>query len=281
MGFKKAVRFFKKTAPSIELQPSDSVDNTLLCPWWGTFQILEGETRFWHLKDLTLCLERHPKGWHLGHRMDVNNQNPFHFETLVTDSASREVMLFPALPDRFLIFSLVSPLCILPNEEIILHIATPLCVQIRFSSLSTLFTLSEKSLEPLFSTWQGSPVQEGQLCYAVSLPPIDFATPPPPNNFHAVIPITIKNRGKEPFWVRSLQIPTPYLSLYTDAQHTLWTEPLHLDQNNQEIGRESEVMIAKGVALPTQVQIDLLTPPRQSLDTGFRKIGSWLSTLQK
>lgn len=292
--WKTGFRLFPKKAPVTPQQTPHVGENTTLLPWWGAFHLSEEESRFWDLGQLTLCLERHPKGYHLRHKMGKEEPSPFLSEQIIVEveTASSEIILSPVLPDRFLAVSFTQPLQILPNQEITLEVQIPLCVQVSISiNNSTRFLLGERPLTPLLSSWVGSLVGEGQLFYSIFVPPIppicavtnESAAAPLAslNNFHALTPIILKNHSKESFSEHSLHIPTPYLSLYVDEQHRLWTDPLQLDQTNHEAGRNPEVVIMKNSPTQAPFKIDLLTPPRQASDTGFRKIGSWLSILQK
>jgi hypothetical protein len=86
-----------------------------------------------------------------------------------------------------------------------------------------------------------------------------------PMRSHRVItPITIRNDGQEALLVDRLNLPVPFLSIYTAPDGYLWTESVTLVQS-----QDSEFASAVvGKDAPREIKgAPRLSPPRQITDT--------------
>ncbi len=252
--------------------PASSVDTPSVTanPWWGSFDLEEGQCRHWHIGPLDLWIERRPMEWRLAH---VSQDDPtvpltaFHGPgecgesppeaTLVRFGSQRfgeSLRLMPALADRPIITRPDEPLRLLPGHHIHLYISTPAWVRIEIGDPPSPL-LDIPSLRPS-DTWFGPSTHEGELCYAVRTKARLQLDNIVPNPHRILTQIRIQNRAKGDLVLERVILPAPSLSVFRDRQERLWTETLTLD-------RAADDTLA-------QVHLDPAPPAEEAI--GSRKI---------
>ena len=220
-------------------------------PWWGGFSVPEGESGYWRIGPLELLISRRANEWRLSiNRMEENQETPVSVEIPAEakhleesgqllrfgfSRASESVQLVPALPDRAVVINPVTPLSLLPMEEISLYISLPLWVQIQLGGVSQ--TIYETPTSRPSDTWFGPSTREGELCYGLKsrshLRLEDLSA----RGHRAISVIRIVNQAPTPLPLERLRLPILQLSLYASREGHLWTDVVVL-------GREKEDEVA-------------------------------------
>jgi len=134
-------------------------------------------------------------------------------------SASPELRLFPALPNRPVVVRPEVPYTILPGERVQFYVGVPLWVNLLSAKGVTVL---EEPVIRLSSTWFGTPM-DGELAYAMrtlakrQVADLDF------HPWRAVCPVRIKNQSKEKLSFERICLRVQYLDLYQDTRQGIWT----------------------------------------------------------
>lgn len=251
----------KKTASKIADIADDLSDEQVV--WWGTFIVEEEQSRFFKIGNMVLCLDRFNHEWHI----TTYREGEQPLKTFAAQ-ASNEILLKPTLPNRALLSRLDRPFYVPTGETLLLYISTP--VWIRIEAGSPPIVLDEVTTETLPDTWFGKNTLEGELCYANNTLCSARLEDLPRDITHVITPISIENRSKETLLLQELKIPLLYLSVYSDLQNHLWTEPLNL---YQEDFNHVEISVIKGPPQSLKVP-QLVSPARISLKSGFKDLFS-------
>lgn len=231
--------------------------------WWGSFLIDEEQSRFFKIGNLVTCVDRFNHKWHI----TTYHEGEQPFKTFAAQ-ASNEITLKPTLPDRALLSFLDRPCYIPMGETLLVYISAPLWIQI--SAGNPKITLDEFATETLADTWFGKNTLVGELCYDNPVHGSPRLEDLPQDSTHAIIPISIKNRSKETLLVHELKVPLSYLSIYSDKQNRLWTEQLHMYQEDSD---NIETLVVKGPPLPLS-DIQLVSRARLGIKPGFKTLFS-------
>ena len=268
-------RFLQKIGVLRDSTPVTMIDDSgqEYTPWWGTFSLEEGQSRFWKIGNLVVCLDRFTNEWHIADFHDTSDsaeqedaeidvsKKPLQFKTF-TFRTQNEVSLTPVLANRPLASSLERRLYIPAGEKIFLYVSSPLWV--RVETVKPRVILDEIPTFLLSNTWFGPNTRQGKFCYAAKTYSASSLKELPASPVRVVTPMLIKNNSKDIMVLRQLSVPLPYMSVYTDAKNHLWTEQLNVKCVQAE---ELEVNIAKGP--PKFVKgIKLLSKARDPGHTG-------------
>jgi len=247
--------------------------------WWGTFQVEAGQSRFWRIGNVVVCVDRVTNEWHIasapvGNITELpeesdseeaeNFQIPFeelNFKTF-TFHTQAEIELKPVLADLPLASKLERPLYIPAGEDILLYVSSPVWVRIQTGKRSKII-LEEVPTFVLSDTWFGPNTREGQICYAGHTHCSPHLSDVPSGPDRIISPMLIKNRAKHPLMLENISVPLPYLSVYSDKENFLWTEQLYVF-SGEEAGPEVEVAKGPPKALD---EIKLLTKARLDIRT--------------
>lgn len=273
---KKAKQFFSfqtktKNTKYEEIVEELGEDNI---PWWGNFLIEEDQSRFFKIGNIILCLDRYNKEWHITvyRGGDIPSEDsktrPKPPYKSFAAQASNEIALKPALPDRSLLSQLDHPFYIPIGETLLLYISSPLWI--RMEAGKPFLFLDEIPTEVLADTWFGRNTLEGELCYANKSHCSPRLEELPRDNTRVITPVLIVNRSRETLLLRELKVPLPYLGIYSDAQHYLWTEQLNVYQEDQI---HAETTVVKG-APKNLKDIQLIHPARFGYKPGLKNLFS-------
>lgn len=243
--------------------------------WWGTFQVEDGQSRFWRIGNVVICVDRVTNEWHIAScpvgkitdlPTDDNEQSdnftiPFeklNFKTF-TFHTQGEIELKPVLANLPLASKLERPLYIPGGEDILLYVSSPVWVRVQTGKARII--LDEVPTFVLSDTWFGPNTREGELCYAGHTHCSPHLKDVPSGPDRIISPMLIKNHAKQPLKLESIIVPLPDLSVYSDADNFLWTEQIYVYKEEDE---GPEVEVAKGPPKALE-ELTLLTDPRRDI----------------
>ncbi len=245
--------------------------------WWGTYQVEDGQSKFWRIGNVVVCVDRVTNEWHIascpvGNISDLPDQDsddphnfkiPFdklNFKTF-TFHTQAEIELKPVLANLPLASKLERPIYIPGGEDILLYISSP--VWVRVQTGTTNIILDEIPTLVLSDTWFGPNTREGELCYAGHTHCSPHLKDIPSGSDRIISPMLIKNHARELLKLENISVPLPYLSVYSDKDNFLWTEQLNV-YREEDTG--PEVKVAKGP--PKAIEdLTLLTSAREDIHT--------------
>lgn len=250
-------------------------------PWWGTFHVEEGQTRFWRVGNMVVCVDRFTNEWHIAScpisqvqqpeeesTEDTTFQVPIEelvFKTF-TFKTQAEITLTPVLPNRSLASKLERPFFIPGGEEIILYVSSP--VWIRVSTGTTNIILDEIPTFFLSDTWFGENFIEGELCYAGHTYCSTHLREIPSGPDRIISPMLIRNDSSLMLPIEKISVPLPNLSVYSDEQNYLWTEQLTVHREGDD---HPKVRVKKGP--PKAIaSLERRSPPRADYTPGIRRL---------
>lgn len=245
--------------------------------WWGTFRVEAGQSRFWRIGNVVICVDRVTNEWHIAScpvgkitdlpdsDQDEANNFTIPFEKLnfktFTFHTQAEIELTPILANRPLASKLERPLYIPGGEDILLYVSSPVWVRVQTGNAKII--LDEIATFVLSDTWFGPNTREGELCYAGHTHCSPHLKDVPSGPDRIISPMLIKNHAKKPLKLENISVPLPYLSVYSDVDNFLWTEQLYVF-HEEDSGPEVEV--AKGPPKALE-EICLLTQARKDITT--------------
>lgn len=208
-------------------------------PWWGTFLMDEGQSRFFKIGSLVLCVDRYNQAW----RMTTYREGEQPLNNFAAQ-ASNQIILKPALPDRSLLVQLERPFYIPVGKTLVLYVSSPVWMRIAVGEPPVL--LAEVAENILPDTWFGKTTLEGELCYAGELNSALHIEDLLHDMNRVITPVSIENHSKDTLLLQGLKIPLPYLSIYSDLSNQLWTEQLNI---YQETSNDIQIHVVKGAPL--------------------------------
>ncbi len=231
----------------------------LLESWWGEYELATGETAEWDIGPLRVWLHRGPSEWRLAR--EWLDKNETRGSNLVRNSAfpeghigserfafsevGPEVRLRPLSADRAVVARPKTPFRVLPGHGSRVFMSSPLWVEIGVGAGPTV--LCELPTERLSDTWFGATTQAGELW----------------------------NRARDALVVERLNLPVPFLSIYSGGTGEAWSEEVHMVRT--EDGDTAELEVRAG---PPEEAMGAkrLSAPRQIAEKGhlFRAFGSLL-----
>ncbi len=256
-------------------------------PWWGEVELELGETALWRIGPFRLWLQRGAAEWRSAHdQLDTDESTDWELaravewpeegvncERFAVTETGSAVQLRPATADRPLVARPRTPFRILPGQESRVFISAPLWAEIRVGSGA--LALREIPTKRLSDTWFGSTTREGELCYALKTSARTDLEELPRAAYRIVTPVVIENRGTDPLLVERMNIPVPFLSIYSSAEGEAWSEEVHMVWT--ESGDMAELDLRDGP--PAEVAgAPRLSEPRRVAEKGhlFRAFGSFL-----
>lgn len=266
-------------------------------PWWGRYDLAEGQAGRWGLGPSTFWIYHAPREWRVLHQQDESRWADATVPTvpLPDDEARRlvtepptgasvqrysfsqvaaTVHLRPMLADLPIVIRPETPLYVLPKEAVTLYVSTPLWVAIDVGEPAVTLQVTPALRPP--DTWFGPSTQEGEFCYAIRtaarLKQEDLLV----RRYRAITPVQVHNRSAEVFLLERLQLPVQHLALYESRDHVLWSQAVKVERNPDgvmasvhiERGAPKEVVDAQEAAGPRQA------PPSSTLLRRFASLFS-------
>ncbi|MFT4704166.1 MAG: hypothetical protein ACI81R_001862 [Bradymonadia bacterium] len=205
-------------------------------PQWGPTPVPNDQMTSFSFGPLRLEVDRRKFEWRV-HAIRTPNSNgpptslrwnePDPTLRFTTSETNGELTWKPALADRAVVARPETPVYVLAGDTASLYISTPLWVQCFVRENSDL-PLHEFASVLLSDTWFGDLEGDGELCYAARTNARTLAESTLRKPTRALTPVHVRNRGKKNLLVQRIKLPLPFLRLYIDDHHVLWTDPLRL-----------------------------------------------------
>lgn len=185
------------------------------------------------------------------------------------DEADSALVPSAVLADRAIVARPDQPLTVVGRSDAELVVSTPVWLAL---STKTGRKVAEIPTVILKESWFGPDTRNGQLCYAARtaarLASEDIDVSP----FRAYTIIRIENRSPEPFAVRRVRLPTPYLSLHRAADGRLFTPAVKVVRTGDTEGAESA-----SIEAIRDRKAEVVAQPRTPSDKGLlRSLGRML-----
>lgn len=259
----------------------------LLESWWGEYELATGETAEWDIGPLRVWLHRGPSEWRLAREwLDKNETRGSNLvrnsafpeghigsERFAVSEVGPEVRLRPLSADRAVVARPKTPFRVLPGHGSRVFMSSPLWVEIGVGAGPTV--LCELPTERLSDTWFGATTRAGELCYALKTNARTNLGEMPRAADRLLTPAVIENRARDALVVERLNLPVPFLSIYSGGTGEAWSEEVHMVRT--EDGDTAELEVRAG---PPEEAMGAkrLSAPRQIAEKGhlFRAFGSLL-----
>lgn len=255
--------FIRKKAKTTIVQTNEEDHPAEQECWWGSFLIEEEQSRFFKIGQLVTCVDRFNHKWHI----TTYHEGEQPFKTFAAQT-SNEITFKPTLPDRPLLSLLDRPCYIPLGETLLVYISVPLWIQISAGKPTTV--LDEFATETLADTWFGKSTRTGELCYNNPIHGSPRLEDLPQDSTHAIIPVSIENRTRSTNLLHELKISLEHLALYSDKKNRLWTEHLHLYQEDSD---DRQALVVKSLPLPLN-DLQLVSPARTMIKPGLKNLFS-------
>ncbi|MDB6096592.1 MAG: hypothetical protein JWM09_870 [Francisellaceae bacterium] len=281
--FRRIPLLFKSSAPKVApllLKPKPS---NIEQAWWGSYEVLPQQLVYWHIGNRIIGIQNDIHQWKIGawyprhfkiepdelvndaeNSLNLHHEifkEAIHHKTFVFNNLSQQIALKPVLADRPLVSRLQHPIYIPAEMETTLYASFP--VSIRVLNLLPPIILDEISTTHLSDSWFGVNTLEGELCYGGNINCFANFKELPTHFDQVITRMHIKNHSHSTLVLDQITLPLPYLSVFTDKNHCLWTEQLIF---KREGDNNLEVKIVKGPGRDLEEPL-LLSAPRLDFST--------------
>ena len=245
--------------------------------WWGDTSLALDEIKVWSLGARKIAIQRLDREWVVWNKeLDSESTSQINVTSLKTANTFSDVPysrhlvmqttdtihISPMLADRPIVARPATSLNILPGEQVELYISSPLWFLMTLNT-NALPIVDIPFLRPSDS-WFGPSTMEGELCYAkytdarVNLAQIEK------RGHRAITPVLIKNQHTETLVIERINLPAPFLSLYTDEQQDFWTQKVEITYHSDS---DKAGLRLKSTPLNMGVgNMNLVTDARQASD---------------
>ena len=219
-----------------------TIDNHTPTSWWGDFKLDNEQSRFWQIGPLTLIVRCLSGEWQIAHERKGNVADKESvWETRDTDQLpetldkySRYIFqkttgllnIAPQLPDRPIVSRPHTPFYLSAGEEVTVYVSSPLWLQLMVGSPAR--ELESIAIQRPSDTWFGPSTLEGELCYATTTHCRINLEDIPIRQHRAITPVFICNQADTTLAVERLNVPAPFLPLYTSSSGQLWSPKVTL-----------------------------------------------------
>lgn len=218
-------------------------------PWWGSYSLKPGETGCWRIGALRLWLLSTAGEWRLASRYEESSQSdaqanvpcpeefPAHSfleRRFGFGAPGNRVVLEPRAADRPLVWRPAVPLAVAPGEETTLYVRAPLWLALRYEAVEP--ALWEAPVHRLSDTWSGAPTAAGGYAYSADREYFLHRDAVPRDITHVILPIVIRNSGHTLLSLERLNLPVPFLSLFS-GDEGIWTSSIVLERNGDGAGQ--------------------------------------------
>jgi len=258
------------------LQEIKTEPDIILQPWWGTYGFIEGQFHQWQVGNLSIGAKRKFNEWQIASWATFNPQlqdlplsnELLSFKQINYRTTQDTVAVKPIAADKQTNSKLMHPIHIPGHTEVLLFVLSPIWVEL--TTLSPEILLQEFSTSPLTDSWLGLNTLEGELCYASFTACSTTLDDLNASNHYLITPIAVKNQSKLTLILDKIILPAPYLAVYTDKYHRLWTEKLLMKWEGVDLPYSK---IMKGPPHLLQ-EPQLLSPARLELSStsGFKSL---------
>jgi hypothetical protein len=207
-------------------------------PWWGRFEIPDGQAGRWRIGPFTLSAHWRPPEWRVARESagdllddvvavdcpaDPDAVEPRGELVRIAPATPRGVLaITPKLADRPVVARPETTFRLLPGAQIDLFVSTPVWLEVGIGEPPQ--TILDEASWRLSDTWFGAVTGPGELCYAIHTAARLRLENLPVLPHRAVTKVRLENRAGETVSLERLNLPFPHLSLYADAGGHLWTQ---------------------------------------------------------
>lgn len=239
--------------------------------WWGSFQVGEGETLSWRLGGAHVVAQNLGSEWQIAWgELEVEADEPWqmtrdepfpsapaHLERYAFRQPSGALRVTPALADRSVVSTPRVPIFVLPEEEVTLYVGSPVWLRVEVQEPWRL--IRDQPIRRPSDTWSGSTPLEGELCYASRTRATLDADRLPEYFPWPISPVRVCNRSQTVLELEKLNLPAPYLSIFSAPRGRLWTQGVSMIR--EEDGEMARLQID---AAPPEAagSVELLQEPR-------------------
>jgi len=241
--------------------------------WWGNFTFHQNEIREWQIGPLRLLIRFLDTEWQIAYERldeidnhwDIKNseQPPESLDNNARYIFSRmegNLTITPLLADRPIISRPTTPFNLTAGEETTLYVSSPVWLNIAVNS-PDLKPIKEVAIQRPSDTWFGPSTLEGELCYASTTHCRIHLDELPYRPHRAITPVVIRNQADTTLAIERINVPVPFLSLYTDGNGAFWTPRVTLTRE-QDGGLAA--LVIDGTPPQEAVNAVLLQKPRMS-----------------
>lgn len=199
-----------------------------------TADLAEDTTCRWQLGPLTLYVGRRAGHWWIAHASTDDSAaeetgfesspdaEPAELASTRHAVEGRTVELVPEHAPRAVVARPKDTIVIAPGHELRAYVSTPLWFSVRVGS-----ELAEVPTLRPSDTWFGT-TTSGELCYAVRTHMRTALEDVKRLPHRAVVPVLVKNDGRDALTIERLRLPTPQLSVFRDVDGGWWSEQVTL-----------------------------------------------------
>lgn len=213
--------------------------------WWGRFELEVGRGGRWRLGPLDLRILRRPAEWRVAwkatrDRMDASYALERDLEALeipegyevrrFATRGGRVLGVLPVLPDRAVVVRPEHPLFVLEGQRVDLFMSIPIWLRL-IPGAEGPPMLDVPSFR-LSDTWFGPSTRSGELGYASKTSARTSHEDVPRDLVHrAIAKVSLVNKADTVMPVERLSLPVAHLSLWSDAEHGLWVNPVTVERD--------------------------------------------------
>lgn len=211
----------KTKLPSIDFAEFKDDDNMA---WWGSFFIDHEQSRYLKIGNVVICIDRLHQEWLMACYREGEDKKVA--KKLGVHLTKGELVLKPVLPDRPILYAVNTVLFLPPKTDITLYVSVPVYLRVEIGNSN--LVLYEMPTRLLSDTWSGRNTRTGELCFASSSDASAHLEEVPHDNTQAITVISLSNQSQNNLFIKEIKVPAPFLSVFSDTQNHLWTEPLSI-----------------------------------------------------
>ncbi|BCE01515.1 hypothetical protein [Marinicellulosiphila megalodicopiae] len=248
-------------------QTDDSHSN-----WWEQNTLEIGEMCQIQLGDICLKLSRHLNEWHCSYdysesESDIKfckmqfeqSQMESNLKRLANVATHGTFMIKPMVSDKPFVIQPTSPIHLFANESTTIYMSSIIWLQICIGeSLQEWFSVP---VQIPMETWVGENTMVGELCYASKTAGRLQLELLPKRVFRVITPVTIINKGTDILLIDKINLPLPYLSVFSDQFDNFWTESISITRN---VNLQAAKLEIENYKKSDTQQLVLVTSPRKS-----------------
>lgn len=219
-------------------------DTQMSLPWWSGREVAAGRGLKYVMGPITVRMFRGDDVWWLWTARDLGDEIPAAHaqvepldqmpeeaaaERFVFSASPGRLQIRPLLADRAVVFRAYQSVFVPPGEEATLFLSSPVWISLDLGEPAR--SLREMPVQQMSDTWFGPSTREGELCYAARTSARSHLDDVPRRAHRAVTPVKVRNEASSLLPIEKLSLPAPLLSVYGDADWSLWTEEVHLTRS--------------------------------------------------
>lgn len=250
--------------------------------WWGDYTFADGDAKCWTLGQLELAVHRLSDEWRIAWRREEPREDARDWsvadcpgslqgwdnvERHACRHTEQSLKLVPLLADRPVVVRPVSPFTLPAGENTRLFISTPLWVGVQPGENGV--SLVELPIVRPSDTWFGTDTRSGELCYASNTRGHMRISEVPLRLHRALTCLRISNESIRSLRLERLSLPVPYLSLFEDRSHALWTQDVEVRRERDTAA--ASLTLDKGLPSQAESAVPVGVPREKSNEPVLRR----------